>query len=124
MRFLNQEPWISQHKTMLLWAESLDCKEVQPVNPNGNQPWIFIGKTHAEAEAPILWPPNAKSWLIGKDPDAGKDWRQNEKGVQRLRQLDSITDSPDMHLSKFWEVVKDRDALHAAVRGITLSHTT
>ena len=59
----------------------LDCKEIQPVHPKGDQPWVFIGGTDAEAETPILWPPHAKSWLIGKDSDAGKDWRQEEKGV-------------------------------------------
>ena len=59
----------------------LDCKESQPVHPKGNQSWIFIESTDAEAEAPILWPPDTKSWLIGKDPDAGKDWRQEEKGM-------------------------------------------
>ena len=59
----------------------LDCKEIKAVNPKGNQPWIFIGRTDAEAEAPILWPPDVKSWLIRKDPDAGKDWRQEEKGT-------------------------------------------
>ena len=59
----------------------LDCKELKPTNPKGNQLWIFIGRTDDEAEAPILWPPDGKSWLIGKDPDAGKDWRQKEKGV-------------------------------------------
>ena len=59
----------------------LDCKEIKPVNPKGNQPWIFIGRTDAKAEAPILWPPDAKSWLIRKDPDAGKDWGQEEKGT-------------------------------------------
>ena len=59
----------------------LDCKEIKPVNPKGNQPWIFIGRTDAAAEAPILWPPDAKSWLFGKDPDAGKDRRQEEKGT-------------------------------------------
>ena len=57
----------------------LDCKEIQPVYPEGNQSWIFIGKTDAEAEAPILWLPDSKSWLISKDPDAGKDWRQEEE---------------------------------------------
>ena len=57
----------------------LDCKEIQPGNPKGNQSWIFIGRT--EDEAPILWPPDARNWLIGKDPDAGKDWRQEEKGM-------------------------------------------
>ena len=59
----------------------LDCKEIQPVHPNGGQSWVFIGRTDAEAETPILWPPHVKSWLIGKDPHAGKDWRQEEKGT-------------------------------------------
>ena len=59
----------------------LDCKEIQPVHPKGNQSWIFIGRTDAEAETPILWPLDAKNWLIGKDPDAGNDWRQEEKGT-------------------------------------------
>ena len=59
----------------------LDCKEIQPVNPKGNQSWIFIGRIDAEAEAPILWPPDVKNWLTGKDPDAGKDWRQEKKGM-------------------------------------------
>ena len=59
----------------------LDCKEIQPVHPKGNQSWIFIGRTAAEAETPILWPPDVKNWLIWKDPDAGKDWRQEEKGT-------------------------------------------
>ena len=59
----------------------LDCKEIKPVNPKGNQPWIFTGRTDAKAETPILWPPDAKSWLTGKDPDAGKDWGQEEKAA-------------------------------------------
>ena len=59
----------------------LDYKEIKPVNPQGNQPWIFIGRIDAEAEVPILWPPDLESWLTGKDPDAGKDWKQKEKGV-------------------------------------------
>ena len=63
--------------------ESLDCKEVKPINPKGNQPWIFIGRTDAEAKAPILRPPDAKSQLIGKDPDPGEDWRQKEKRVAK-----------------------------------------
>ena len=62
---------------------SLDCKEIKPINPKGNQPWIFTGRTDAEAEAPILWPPDVDSWLIGKDPDAGKDWRQ-KKGTTEV----------------------------------------
>ena len=59
----------------------LDCKEIQPVHPKGNQSWIFTGRTHVEAETPILWPLDAKNWLIGNDSDAGKDWRQEEKGM-------------------------------------------
>ena len=62
-------------------SESLDCKEIQPVHPEGDQPWVFIGRTDVEAETPILWPPDVKNWLIGKDPDAGKDWGQEEKGT-------------------------------------------
>ena len=64
----------------IMW-DSTDSKEIKPVNLKGNQPWIFIGRTDVEAEALILWPPDVKSWLIGKDPDAGKDWRQKEKGM-------------------------------------------
>ena len=59
----------------------LDCKEIQPDHPKGDQSWVFIGRTDVEAETPILWPPDAKSWLIGKDPDGGKDWRGEEKGM-------------------------------------------
>ena len=69
----------------------LDCKEIQPVHPKGDQSWVFIGRTDAAAEPPILWPPNAKKWLIGKDPDARRDWGQKEKGTQRMRGLDGIT---------------------------------
>ena len=78
----------------------MNCKEIKSVNPKRNQPWIFIGRTDAEAEALILWPPDMKSQLIGKDPDAGKEWKQKEKGGQRMRWLDGITDSMGMGLSK------------------------
>ena len=80
----------------------LDCKEIQPVYPKGNQSWIFNGRTDAEAEAPILWPPDAKNQLIWKDPDAGKDWRWKEKGMTEDEMVDGITDSMDVSLSKFW----------------------
>ena len=70
----------------------LECKEIQPVHSKANQSWIFIGRTDAEVEAPIVWPPDAKNWLIGKDPDTGKDWRQEKKGMTRMRWLDGITD--------------------------------
>ena len=81
--------WSLVQKNWCFWTvvlektleSSLDCKEIQPVHPKGNQFWIFVGRTDAEAETPILWPPDAKSWSIGKDPDAGKDWGQEEKGT-------------------------------------------
>ena len=103
----------------------LDCK-IKPVNPKGNQSWIFIGRTDAEAEAPVLWPPDAKSWLIWKDHDAGEDWRQKVKGRQRMRWfsgLNSITDLVDTNWSKLWEVVKDRGAWCAAVHGVAKNCT-
>ena len=76
------EHWrIDAFSTVVLEKSPLDSKEIKPVNPKGNQPWIFIGWTDPEAEAPILWLPDGKSWFIGKDPDGGKDWRQEEKGT-------------------------------------------
>ena len=87
----------------------LDCTEIKPVNPKGNQPWIFTGRTDAEAEAPVLWPPDAKSQLNGKDPDAGKDWRQEDKGMTE----DEVVGWHHWlngHESEQTQIVKDREA--------------
>ena len=104
----------------------LDCKEIQPkpVNPKGNQSWIFIGRTDAEAETPILWPSAVKNWLTGKDPDAGKDWRQEEKGTIQDKMVDGVINWMDVNLSKLQELVMDRKAWRAIVHGVTktLSH--
>ena len=103
---------------------SLDCKKTQPVHPKGDQSWVFIGRTDIEAETPILWPPDAKNWLTGKDPDARKDWGQEEKGtiedemVRWHHQLNAHESEQALGV-----LVMDREAWHAAVHGVVKSWT-
>ena len=93
-----------------VFESPLDCKEIKPIHPKRNQPWIFAGKIAAKDDAPIFGPCDTKSWLTGRDPDAGKDWRRKEKGRQRMTWLDSITNSINKNLSKLQEKVEDRGA--------------
>ena len=102
----------------------VDCKEINPINPKGKQPLIFIGRTDVKAAAPRLWPPDEKSWLIGKDPDARKYWKQKKRGQQTMRWLDSTTDSMNMDMSKLQEIVKDRKAWGAIIHEIVEADTT
>ena len=126
----HRESWVP--KNWCFWTvvlektleSPLDSKEIQPVHPKGDQSWIFIGRTDAEAESPICWPPDVKNWLLWKDPDAEKDWRQEEKGMtEDERWLDVITDSMNMSLSKLQELVMERKARRAAVHEVAKSQT-
>ena len=117
--------WKLDHKELLLLncgvektlENPMDSMVIKPVNPKGNQPWTFIGRTDDEAEAPVLWPPDAKNWFIGKIEG------RRRRGQQRIRWLDGITGSMDMSLSELREIVKDRETWHAIVHGVLKSWT-
>ena len=101
----------------------LDCKEIQPVHSKGDQFWVFFGRNDAKDETPVLWPPHAKSWLIGKDSDARRDWGQEEKGTTEDEMAGWHPNSMDVNLGELRELVMDREAWHAAIHGVAKVRT-
>ena len=101
----------------------MDSKEIKLVNSKGNQPWIFIGRNDADAEAPVLWPPDVKSQLTGKDPDTRKNWGQEEKRVTEDEMVGWHHQLSEHEINKLWEMVMDREAWHDAAHGVTKSQT-
>ena len=118
-------PWLCLMAKLLekIHESPLHYKEIKPVNPKGNQSWIFTGSTDAEAETPILWPPDAKNWLIGKDSDAGKDWRQEEKGMTEDEMVGWCHRLDEHEFEQALGVNDGREARHAAVHVVTESRT-
>ena len=102
----------------------LDCNEIQPVQSKGDQSWVFFGRTDAKTETLVVWPPDAKNWVIWKDPDAGKDWGQEEKGTTEVKWLDGVTDSMDMGMGGLQELVMDGEGWYAVVHRVAESDTT
>ena len=117
------EPFFELLKLDKTLKSSLDTKEIKPLNPQGNQPWIFIGRTGAEAECPILWPSDEKSLFTGKDADAGKDWRQEEKGTPEDEMVRWHHQFDEREFEQAQEMVMDRETWHATVHGFTKSWT-
>ena len=125
----HKESWVLKNRcfwTVVLektLKSPLDCREIQPAHPKGNQSWIFIGSTDAKAKTPILWPSDMKNWFIWKDPDSGKDWGQAEEGTTEGEMVGWHHNLMDMSLKKLQELVTDREAWRATVHGVAKRQT-